>query len=138
MASVKRARCFLRLRVEHREFLVVVALLGGLVAAVSLFAVRQVHVNQRARVRADLRALRLAARRYVETRGPLPPSMPFEVLVEARLLERFPVDPWGRDYVYREEDGAPVILSFGRDGVPGGDGVDADLSSLDLEPRSGN
>ena len=51
------------------------------------------------------------------------------VTFEEHLLERLPVDPWGHDYVYRVEAGAPVILSYGRDGIPDGEGPDADLSS---------
>lgn len=39
-------------------------------------------------------------------------------------------DPWGRDYVYRSpgQSERPFdVLTFGRDGVEGGDGEDADL-----------
>lgn len=39
------------------------------------------------------------------------------------------VDPWGRDYLYKElaEGGDFGISSFGRDGASGGSGEDADL-----------
>lgn len=46
-------------------------------------------------------------------------------------LEAVPIDPWGHAYVYRSPgaDGAGFDLaSLGRDGKPGGDGIDADLS----------
>jgi len=45
-----------------------------------------------------------------------------------------PEDPWGHPYVYRAPaDGAPFeILSLGADGAPGGEGEDADISSLHL------
>jgi len=38
-------------------------------------------------------------------------------------------DPWGRDYIFHAgSDGAlPEILTFGRDGVQGGTGEDADV-----------
>jgi general secretion pathway protein G len=39
-----------------------------------------------------------------------------------------PKDPWGRDYVYRNENGGFTIVSLGKDGKPGGEGVDADIS----------
>lgn len=39
-------------------------------------------------------------------------------------------DPWGRDYLYANEDGAVRIISLGRDGRPGGEGEDRDLSNL--------
>ena len=46
-----------------------------------------------------------------------------------------PLDPWGNDYVFTlpGPGGKPFeILSYGRDGEPGGTGEDADVSSLDL------
>lgn len=40
-------------------------------------------------------------------------------------------DPWGHAYVYRSpgEKGEFAILSYGRDGQPGGTGPDADISN---------
>jgi general secretion pathway protein G len=45
-------------------------------------------------------------------------------------LEQVPVDPWGRAYVYRSpgEAGGFDLLSLGKDGKPGGEGLDADLT----------
>jgi hypothetical protein len=63
----------------------------------------------------------------------------------AALASRFPdetvpKDPWGYDYVYKgiesiDEEGKVKIdkyelLSYGADGAPGGDGEDADITSL--------
>ena len=47
------------------------------------------------------------------------------------LAKALPKDPWGNDYQYRSpgEHGEYDLLSFGRDGRPGGDGEDADLTS---------
>ena len=39
-------------------------------------------------------------------------------------------DPWGRPYVYVNEDGKVEIVSLGKDGVEGGEGFDADISNL--------
>ncbi|NNB96068.1 type II secretion system protein GspG [Corallococcus exiguus] len=78
----------------------------------------------------DMRHLLKAVTRYAERAGHVPPpSVGLSALVEERLLERIPVDPWGHDYVYRVEEGTPVILSYGRDGIPDGEGPDADHSS---------
>ena len=44
----------------------------------------------------------------------------------------FPRIPWGHDYVYRfpgEHGEEPEIVSFGADGQPGGDGLNADIVS---------
>jgi general secretion pathway protein G len=43
-----------------------------------------------------------------------------------------PLDPWGREYVYKypsEMGDEPEILSLGADGQPGGTGINADISS---------
>ena len=47
------------------------------------------------------------------------------------LKKAIPLDPWGHPYAYRspgekDADGYDV-LSYGRDGKPGGDGEDADI-----------
>ena len=44
------------------------------------------------------------------------------------LKRAVPPDPWGRSYGYRALDGDSYeLVSFGRDGRPGGAGEDADL-----------
>ena len=45
-----------------------------------------------------------------------------------------PTDPWGRAYLYRpptKEDPVPHIMTYGRDGAPGGTGPDADITNRD-------
>lgn len=47
-------------------------------------------------------------------------------------LSETPTDAWGNDYVYRQpgrDGGAYDLISLGADGKPGGEGIDADLSS---------
>ena len=45
-------------------------------------------------------------------------------------LAQVPVDPWGRPYAYRYpgRQGSFDLESYGKDGKPGGEGLDADLS----------
>ena len=47
------------------------------------------------------------------------------------LEKALPTDPWGKAYVYVSpgEHGDFDISSYGRDGRPGGDGLDADITS---------
>ena len=42
-----------------------------------------------------------------------------------------PEDPWGSDFEYTSDGRKYTILSFGVDGLEGGEGYDADLSSED-------
>lgn len=45
------------------------------------------------------------------------------------LRKDVPSDPWGRPFVYRQtEQGDFSITSYGRDGKPGGTGIDEDIS----------
>ena len=51
-----------------------------------------------------------------------------------KMIKRktLPKDPWGNDYVYMcpgEDDAEYEIISYGKDGQPGGEGDDADISS---------
>jgi general secretion pathway protein G len=48
------------------------------------------------------------------------------------LPKEVPLDPWGRPYIYKfpgEHGDEPDIISYGADGQPGGDGVNADIVS---------
>jgi general secretion pathway protein G len=48
------------------------------------------------------------------------------------LPQEIPNDPWGRAYAYRypgEHGDEPDLVSFGADGVAGGDGINADIVS---------
>ncbi|HID97481.1 MAG TPA: type II secretion system protein GspG [Thermodesulfobacteriaceae bacterium] len=47
------------------------------------------------------------------------------------LPKSVPKDPWGNEYVYTSpgENGEYDLLSYGRDGNPGGEGEDADIVS---------
>jgi hypothetical protein len=77
------------------------------------------------RVQIDLTDLHRVLKQYRDRAGAWPAEARWsEVLVEARLLERSPLDPWDRPYQYRLEvvDGGetqPVVSCMGRDGVAG-------------------
>lgn len=46
-------------------------------------------------------------------------------------LDRLPKDPWGREYVYLSpgDHGDFDIITYGRDGAPGGEDQDADIGN---------
>lgn len=54
---------------------------------------------------------------------------------EGGYLEQLPEDPWGNPYVYLSpgEHGDYDIVSYGADGLPGGEGKDRDASSWDRQ-----
>ena len=49
-------------------------------------------------------------------------------------LSKVPVDPWGKPYQFRNpgKHGEIDVFSLGADGLPGGEGIDADIGSWDL------
>ncbi|MCK9387724.1 MAG: type II secretion system major pseudopilin GspG [Sulfuritalea sp.] len=53
---------------------------------------------------------------------------------EEGYLEKPPRDPWGTPYQYLQPGahGEVDVFSFGADGIPGGEGVDADIGSWQL------
>ncbi len=133
------------------EMMVVLAIIVMLVGIVSVNVVR---FQGRARVdtaRVQLRQLQQALRLYYTdhgryptedqglealvrrpTRPPVPADYPEDGYLDSREVPR---DPWGRPYVYVSpgRDGAPFeVLTYGRDGRPGGSGEDAAISTLDL------
>ncbi len=56
---------------------------------------------------------------------------------EGGYLEKgkLPLDPWGNPFVYLSPgaNGDTDIISYGADGVPGGEGEDRDINSWELE-----
>ncbi len=51
------------------------------------------------------------------------------------LLDREPMDPWGRPYEYNQpgREGPFEVISYGADGQEGGEGNNADIVSWNLE-----
>jgi general secretion pathway protein G len=98
---------------------------------------RKVESAKRARVQAHLHDLHAALDVYAETHGQQYPDS-LEALVRPdphghtllRDERELPRDPWGHEFVYEPpapEHREPVLYSLGRDGRPGGDGIDADV-----------
>lgn len=95
--------------------------LGQIKSALQLYRMEQSRVPTESQ---GLRALVAPAEE-----GPLPRNFPAGGYLDSPNL---PTDPWGGEFIYLVpgRQGEPFeIISYGRDGEPGGDGEDADLSS---------
>jgi general secretion pathway protein G len=68
-----------------------------------------------------LKAYHAAHQRYPSTGEGL------RALVASHHLEQLPRDPWGTLYGYELRATGPMVWSLGADGLPGGEGRDADL-----------
>jgi general secretion pathway protein G len=87
-------------------------------------------------VAASLEMYKLDNRTYPTTEQGLaaltapPTSQPIPLnWVQGGYLPTPPVDPWGNSYLYKSpaDNGPYELISNGADGVPGGDGADADI-----------
>ena len=123
------------------ELLVVVLIIGLLAGFTAPRYFGQVAKSEVNVARAQLDALAKALDQYRLDTGGYPSSeLGLQALVarpadQARwngpyLRKAVPLDPWGRPFVYRipGERGDYELLSYGKDGQPGGSGENADIA----------
>ena len=142
---MKRARSIHRTRatgftlLELLVVMVIVGLLAGLVAP-RYFA--QVGKSETKVARSQIQAIEKALEMYRLETGQLPSSeQGLNALVTRPqnepgwsgpyLKKAAPPDPWGRPYLFKSpgEHDDYDLYSLGRDGRPGGNGQDADITS---------
>ena len=122
------------------ELLVVIVILGLLAGYVAPRYFSQVGKSEVQTARAQIDALekaldqyRLDLRRYPSTEQGLQ-ALVERPATEARwngpyLKKAVPHDPWGNPYVYRSAGDSVELVSYGRDGRPGGSELDADIAN---------
>lgn len=122
------------------ELLVVVVIVGLLVALVAPRYFQQIGRSERTAAANQVDALSKAIDTYRLDMGRFPRQEDgLQVLVERPegesrwngpyLRGSVPLDPWGNPYVYRfpSERSDYEVISYGKDGRPGGEGEDADV-----------
>jgi general secretion pathway protein G len=122
------------------ELLVVVVIIGLLAGFVAPRYFGQVGKSEVNVAKAQLDALEKALDQYRLDTGHYPSAeLGLDALInrpanEPRwngpyLRKRVPLDPWGRPYLYRipGEKGEFDLVSYGKDGQPGGSGENADI-----------
>lgn len=126
------------------EIMVVVIILGILAAIVAPNVIGRIDDAQVSRVQQDLRGIESALKFYRLDTFAYPTSeQGLDALVSkpadpnirnwkaGGYLDRLPQDPWGNPYQYLNpgQNGEIDIFSYGRDGRPGGEGLDADIGN---------
>lgn len=130
------------------ELMVVIVILSILAVYMAPRLVGRDDQARQLRAKVDIEALETALKLYRLDTGRYPTTQQgMEALVEQpegvsnwreggylekkRLLK----DPWGNEYVYLSPgtQGDFDIISYGADGQPGGEGVDADIKSWELD-----
>jgi len=133
------------------EIMVVVVILGILASYVAVRWVGRTEEAQRTQARVQIEGFGTALALYKLDNGTYPSTeQGLQALVEPPTVgqlprkwkeggylekKQVPKDPWGNDYVYLspglhdEYD----LSSYGKDGVQGGEGRDADINSWEVE-----
>ena len=113
------------------ELLVVIVIIGLLAGYVAPRYFAQVGKSEVQVARAQIDSLEKAIDQYRLDNRRYPTSEEGLAAVQPYLKKTLPNDPWGRSYVYRTpgEKGEYSVVSYGRDGKPGGTGEDADIGT---------
>ncbi len=124
--------------VEMLVVLVIIAIVAGLITVNVISRPDEARVTT---ANADIRTISAALKMYRLDNGDYPtteqglkalaerpttPPVPANWSGEGYVGD-VPVDPWGNPYVYSAQGGAFELKSLGKDGKPGGEGVDADI-----------
>jgi general secretion pathway protein G len=129
------------------EILVVLVILGLLVSVVAPTVLNQADDARIKKVYADFANIETALKLYRLDNFVYPSSeQGLEALVEKSsldpeprnfkeggYLDRLPIDPWGRPYLYLSpgENGEFDLYSLGADGLAGGESQNSDLGNWD-------
>lgn len=124
------------------ELLVVVAIIGLLAGYVAPRYFGQIGRSEVNAAKAQIDALEKALDQYRLDTGRYPATeLGLNALVQRPanepkwngpyLKKAVPLDPWGKPYVYKSpgERGDFDIVSYGKDGQPGGSGENADIAN---------
>jgi len=117
------------------EILVVMAIIGMLAVMVApnLFrqqagAMRDAALSQISSLETALDSYRLDMNRYPDSLSGLMENESGSASWNGPYLRReVPRDPWGNEYVYQSDGRDFTLISYGADGVQGGDDDDADI-----------
>ena len=133
------------------ELMVVIIILGILAMWVAPKIMSRPEEAKQVKARLDIQNLETALKLYKLDNGPYPSTeQGLQALVEkpetgiipkkwkkGGYLEkgRVPKDPWGNDFVYLSPGlkGDFDIISYGADGVPGGEDENKDINNWELE-----
>lgn len=121
------------------ELMVVIVIIGLLATLVVPNVVRKLFVANTAKAKSDIMSIADAVTNYaVENGGRYPDGIEALVTPDANghsylAQETVPKDPWGHEYVYELPPSGSQkfrVISYGKDGVPGGEGDDADIDNI--------
>ena len=111
------------------ELMVVVAIIAILATTAGVYLFGALDDADQTKAKAEIQAMKSAITAYMLKNNRKLPNTLDEI---APFMDppKVPKDPWGNAYVYTKEGTRSFkIVSYGADGAPGGDEVNADVSS---------
>ena len=111
------------------ELMVVVAIIAILATTAGVYLFGALDDADQTKAQAEIQAMKSAITAYMLKNNRKLPNTLDEI---APFMDppKVPQDPWGNAYVYTKEGTRSFkIVSYGADGAPGGDGVNADVSN---------
>ncbi|MGA8206030.1 MAG: type II secretion system major pseudopilin GspG [Woeseiaceae bacterium] len=130
------------------EIMVVVIIIGILAAIVAPNVIGRIDDAQITKAKADIRGYENALKFYRLDNFAYPTAeQGLQALVTkpndpnlknwkpGGYIDRLTKDPWGNDYLYQNpgNHGEIDIYTLGKDGRPGGEGIDADIGNWDVD-----
>ncbi len=114
------------------ELMVVVAIIALLATTAGVYLFGALDDADQAKAQAEIKAMKSAVTGYMlKNNRRLPDSL--DQIAPFMDPPKVPMDPWGNAYIYQKHDSRKyTILSYGADGTPGGDDINADISSDDF------
>ncbi len=114
------------------EIMIVITILGMVTAAVAVAVIPQLKEAKVKQARIDIQNIKNAADLYYNKHSRYPTTEEgIQVLVQEKMLDKMPKDPWNRPYIYRfpgvKNPDGPDIGTYGADGQPGGTDDNQDL-----------
>ena len=124
------------------ELMVVIVIIGLLATLVVPNVIAKLGTANKAKAKADIVSISNAVTQYaIENGGRFPDSL--EVLVTPDPnghtyldADVVPKDPWGNEYTFEPAPSGSQkfrVISYGKDGVPGGEGDDADIDNIKIK-----
>jgi len=122
------------------ELMVVIVIIGLLATMVVPNVMKKLFQANEVKAKSDIMAIAEAVTGYaIENGGRYPDNLEALVTPDANGhsfldQETVPKDPWGNEYVFEPAVGGSKfrVISYGKDGIPGGEGDDSDLDNISI------
>jgi general secretion pathway protein G len=123
------------------ELMVVIVILGLLATLVATNVIPILFQASSTIAKSDISTISSAIENYMINNGGRAPDS-LDVLTtpdenNQTYLKAIPPDPWKNEYVYEPPVGNRGfrVISYGKDGAPGGEGEDADIDNISIMER---